>query len=838
MTPLIDFKGCNTCGLKKEWPNLIHPRMPIAQPFEKSPYRIVVHGEAPGKTEDEYGRPFLGDAGTYLRKAIPQKWERKLYWTNSVRCRPPKNRTPEDAEIQCCSIFQIEDFEKLKPQAILALGDIALKYYWDEAWITGMRGIPFPARLPSGHTFWVMSTFHPSYVMRQDKKNFRTGEVTNTMLPVFKSDLLYFFENIEEFTSNPPQIASLPEEIHYPKTKQEALNLYKQLSEPHGFDVETFKLRYYMQDARCLTAAFSDGKITFAFPVEWPGASYAWGREALKEMLLMKRHWICQSGSMEYSWAWGITGTHDHHIEDTEALARLIHKRKGVGKLDFLSRLYLGINVKQIGGVDALNPAHDKLNLLRHPLEEVLKYNALDAWSEFKVFEALVPRASADDLENYVRIVDAIKSTTAMEVKGLEVDLKASDELKKQYYGEMQVFENQAREIPQVREYERKYQTIFRLSEPQTVGNVLVDFCGIPLPKTEKEKQYSTLEADLQPFLKECPLVKVVLDYRDVAKLISTYVDPFLNGVLFGVDGRIHPQYTVVHTATYRLSSENPNIQNFPKRAHKEARRQIRAKAGHVFAAFDYGQLEGRVIAMFSKDRNLIKSFVTDEDIHWKWLYRIIDLYPEYMDRLARISGEKDEKKVLKAGRTIIKTDFVFSSFYGSQPEAIANKTEIPLSITEQVQGEFWSEYCDAKKWVDGQFKLYQEKGYVTSLTNRIRNEVLPGNETCNSPAQGSAAELVLEAQNALFYKAIETGDWYYQPRINIHDDLMFELPDDDRLGDYVDEIQKEIVKPRFPFVNVPLVTECRVGPDWASLESIFTFKGPYFENNTLVATV
>lgn len=831
MPPLIEFRGCETCTLKKEWPFLIHPKMPVAQPSAKSPYRVFIHGEAPGKTEDEFGRPFIGDAGTYLRKYIPQEWEKKLYWTNCVRCRPPKNRTPEMHEVRACSVFQNRDFQSIQPHAVLALGDVAIKYYWEDAWITGLRGIPFPAALPTGETFWVMSTFHPSYVMRQDRKDYDTGDTINTMLPVFKNDLAYFFDQVDWFANNPAVIYKPPkkEEILFPKTKAEAMNLFWRLKEPYAHDVETIKLRPYMRDARLLTASFSDGELTFAFPVDWPGASYSWGHEAYVEMMSTDRHWICQSGSMEYNWTWALTGKWNQHFEDTEAMARVVHKRKGVGKLANTSRIYLGIDIKK------LHPELDKNNLLRHPLDEVLEYNAIDSWATRIIFDKLLVRMTQVDLDNYCRMITGIMSTVGMEKRGLDVNLAASEELNAQYSKEMAAIEEQARGIYEVHQYERDYNTTFKLSEAETVGNVLVKYCHINLPATEKGKQYSTSENDLQEYVKTCELVKVLLDYRELAKLLSTYVEPFISGALFAPDGLIHPQYTVLHTATYRLSSELPNIQNFPKRAHKEARKQIVPRKGYIFAAFDYGQLEGRVIAMFSQDKNLIKSFITEEDIHWKWLYRIIELYPEYMDRLARVSGEKDEKKVLKAGRTIIKTDFVFAAFYGAKAGSLANRTGLPLEIATHVTDEFWGTYPEAKLWVDGQFRLYNEKGYIQSLQGRIRNEVMGGNEPCNSPAQGSAAELVIDAQNALFLRAMEEENPNLMPRINIHDDLIFELPDDETLGDNIEEIGHEIVKPRHSYVTVPLVTEARVGYDWASLEAITIFKGDYFKTDASI---
>jgi len=144
---------------------------------------------------------------------------------------------------------------------------------------------------------------------------------------------------------------------------------------------------------------------------------------------------------------------------------------------------------------------------------------------------------------------------------------------------------------------------------------------------------------------------------------------------------------------------------------------------------------------------------------------------------------------------------------------------------------EFWSEYRGVRDWLDGQENIYQNGGKIQSLNGRIRDEILPGNEIINTPGQGSASEIVLEAQNALYLRAI-TEDMNFLPRFNIHDDLGFILPieNEDILESYIRDIALEIVKVRFPFITVPLTTECRIGTDWASLEAITTFTGNYYD--------
>lgn len=845
--PLINFSGCDGCSLKQDWPNLSHPQIPIITPIEEGPFRVVIIGEGPGETEDREGAVFVGKAGKYLRDFLPAIWTRNLYWGNIVRCRPTtstsrktENRAPSPHEIKCCSEYLERDLMIIKPHAILALGGHASNYFFggtDIPPVSKLRGIPFPLVLKDGTTTWVMSTFHPSYVMQQDRKD-DDGKITNTAIPVFKADIKKFFSLLPKLSTPPKIITPRDDEFLFPKTAEETYNLFDRLKQPFARDYETFKLRPYLRDARPLTEAFSDGTLTFSYPIRWPGDLNPWGIEVFHKLAAVKKRWIAQSARMEYSWIWEQTKQWDQDFDDTEVLARLIHQRTGLGSLDVLSRIYLGNDIKDITTKALkklmLGPL-DKSRILDYPLENILNYNCIDSWAEWQIFKILDFALPATQRNSYIKVLKAIKSTVAMEIHGLHVSLDESEKLEEEFGGKVRGFEKDARSIPEVLQFEKDTRKAFSLGSPPVLGEVLVDYCHIPLPESDKGN-YMTGEEVLQEFAGQHPLVDLVLDYREVKKLTSTYIDPILNGRLFGIDGLLHPSYTTVHTRTYRLSSEDPNIQNFPKRKHKEIRRQIVAAPGKIFAAFDYGGLEARTLCMASRDKKLRKAIIEKEDIHMRWLLRILQIYPGYIDRLRDKTGETEESKIIKAGRDIIKSDFVFACFYGSIARSVSARTMIPLDLCKVALAEFWSEYAEAKVWIDGQFEYYNKTGTVKSLTGRVRDEQLPGNEVINTPIQGTAAEIVIEAQNALFDRAMQ-DDINFLPRINIHDDLIFELPDDSDLERYIKEIADEIVKPRFEWVNVPLMTEGRIGYNWEELEPITKFVGEVYESPKLSIT-
>jgi uracil-DNA glycosylase family 4 len=788
--------------------------MPVKSPLKSSELRVLVLGEAPGEEEDARGVPFAGEAGKLLREHIPQHWHEKLYWANIVRSQPKGNATPADLDVlSCTSAFLVPDLAAIRPHLIIAVGSVALHYFYPSAPVSFVRGIAFPTMLAHGETAWVYPVLHPSYISKSEDRQSRA------LMPLFTSDLKKLFASIDKYKEL-PVIPELPKKIYYPKTESEALQLFKQLKEPYGLDFETFKLRPYMRDARLLTAGFSDGLLTFALPIEWPG--FDWGVNFIAKVGKSNKVWIAHGAAMELPWLITYSGNLKQSFLDTMATARMLHQRTMISSLATLTRLHLGFDIKAVTGVDAKD-----IVLKAHSLEQTLLYQAYDAWANSVLDAVLMSKLSKDQEDNVRRANDSTYSTVLMELLGLDVDLVKSLQLKRKFSAMSATADAKAHLLPEVMSYEGREGKSFSISAPDQVGHVLVKYCGIDLPPTKTG--YSTDDDYLSKHRDSCRLAGYVLDYRQPAKLVSTYIDPILTGDVLGADGKLHPAYTTLLTATGRLSSENPNIQNFPKRRDKELREQVVAPKGYYMVCFDYGQLEARVIAMLSGPGKLAQSIVRKEDIHQRWLMRFLQVYPKYMEYLSYKTNQREEKLVLKGARDIIKTDFVFASFYQAQIKSIAARTGIPERIVAEVWEEFWSEYPEVRAWGQGSFKEYAETGAVHTLTNLYRNEMLPGNEPTNTPSQGTAAHIVLEAQNALCFRAVSESNLVLLPRINIHDDLGFFIPDDSDLERYIEVIAEEAVKPRFAFQNVPLMTECRIGTNWANLEAVGKFEGGYF---------
>lgn len=801
--------GCDNCPLQDIWNTLLSSRMPMAGSRDAD---ILMLGEGPGEQEDKQGEPFVGPSGKLLRGLIPRRYRDRIAYQNMVRCRPPDNRAPTPHEVHACSPYLRQDFDDLPNlKVIVGIGGIALSRQIADAPITKMHGVRMPA-LAGDRPVWFYPILHPSFILQN-------GDDRSPAYPIFESDMRDLFKGIDRWGK--PRICKLSEaDVALPETYEAARDALAQMRDPIAIDFETSRLRPYEEGAVLLTAALSDGETTIAFPVDHPEGPTDWGWKLVEEVVT-QHLWMPHSASMELSWIWYRMGPDwvPTPYEDTMAIGRIYHKRE-ILSLGNLSRIHLGVDVKQLSEV---NPKH----IMDYPLSSILPYNGLDSLATALIYDRIHDKVDRWQVE---KLYGSSLATTAMELRGLTVDLSVTRDLEKQYSATMEAARAAAADLYEVKEFERAKGASFNIASGEHVGTALVEYGRCKLPKTAGAKGiYSTEDGQLEKLAESNPLAKQVRLYREPSKLVSTYLTNILNGDLIAPDGLLHPGYTTAHTATLRLSSEHPNIQNFPKRKHREIRRQIVAPRGHVLVPIDFGQLEARVIAMASRDRRLCEAIISGYDIHSDWRDRLLDMFPPYYDHLIEASGQHEEKKVLKAGRDQIKNEFVFASLFGASAKTCALHTGVPIEYMEDLQADFWGEFKGVAKWLKGQRSLYRSTGSVFTLTGRERHSIMWGNEPINTPIQGTAADIVQEAQNELAALSLREKDPYLMPRINIHDDLTFILPDNDaKLDEYIDIATKAMVKLRHDFMIVPLMVEVQIGYNWCDTAEILKVTGKH----------
>jgi DNA polymerase-1 len=328
-------------------------------------------------------------------------------------------------------------------------------------------------------------------------------------------------------------------------------------------------------------------------------------------------------------------------------------------------------------------------------------------------------------------------------------------------------------EIPEVQKFELDTKQRFNVSSQPELLKLLKDYLKVGKVLINADGKETTDKGTLAKITH--PLAELVENYRNCAKLKSTYYDPFElgKGVFIWPDARVHPSFNTTFAETGRTSCDEPNQQNWPSRGDKWVRRQIVAPAGHVLVAFDYGQLEACTAAMCSKDKVLIKSMWEDYDIHMEWAIKAAHRYPAFIDGLENLKN----KEVMKAFRSRIKNKLVFPVIFGAQNESVAGYLNAPVEPVIKLMNEFWQTFHGVYSWQKRLMNDYYNIGYVDSPTGRRRHYPLTKNQAINYPIQSVACDIVCRAMVDLSVLAAANETWCLHPIMNIHDDLTFVIP-------------------------------------------------------------
>lgn len=806
--------GCKACPLNDAPGDM--PATGAAHPL------VYVLGEAPGRNEIEEGRQFVGKSGQLLREFLPEWLIPKIRWNNVIRSHPPHNRDPERVEIECCRPSVVADIVQSKPRVIFGFGNVPLN------WVSGMHGVKYwrgrkmPVQIGS-HVCWFYSFYHPSFLLRP-----QSSEEDERMTALDIARALDELEHLPKPEVHTPEMARANVDcLTDIRRIEKALQWASR--QPHvGLDYETNCLRPYENGAKILTAAVGTLERAFAFPFEHPGAKFT--RNQVQEVRELWQRFLLRAPcrkvvhhlSFEMEWSayeFGSEVLRAQPWEDTATAAAIVDERKGKTKpgcfsLEFLVQQHFGFNVKKVSNVD-------RKRLEDTPLDVVLSYNGIDAKYHDGLWEKLWGVIKQEKLEEpYQLAVRRVPTVVLSQIKGVPVDQTRVKQLQKKYKKLVEDTEDAIANLKVVKDFAKHKGHAFN---PYSNPDIIFAFDKllrrdeiIVIDKYSREEKYSANEEVLTQI--DHPLAKHILALRSASGTKSKYVDALLaddeDSVIFP-DGLIHTHFGTYIAETGRASSEDPNLQNFPKRdaETKEVRSSIVALKGTTCLSFDYGQIEARVIAMFTKDKNFCKALWERYDVHGDWAERIAYDYPH------RVGGKNmlKDKKVMKDFRTDIKNQWTFPLFFGAKLSSVAGYLNIPERVLSKHYDDFWDEYEGVHQWQQKLLKFYREYGYVECLTKRRRRGPLSLNQVINSPVQGTAAEIVFDAMSRLS----EIGDIELQPEINIHDDLTFLRVPDDGVDVIAEKIIDTMVNVPFSWVNVPIQVEMSCGPNWADLEEV-----------------
>lgn len=470
-------------------------------------------------------------------------------------------------------------------------------------------------------------------------------------------------------------------------------------------------------------------------------------------------------------------------------------------KMDYLAEAYL--NYRPMPIEDLIGKKGKKQGSMREvPVEKVVEYACEDADITLQLKGIFEPKLKEANLIKLFEEVDAplVRTLALVEANGVQVDKEVLEAYSKELLDKLVQLQD---------DIYREAGEEFTINSPKQLGVILFDKLKLSdKPKKTKTGQYATNEEVLVGLADKHRIVRMVLDYRQVQKLKSTYVDA-LPALVSELDGMIHTSYNQTVTATGRLSSTDPNLQNIPIRTDqgREIRKAFTARGeDYVIVAADYSQIELRIMAAFSKDEHMIDAFKNKRDIHTSTASRIFKVPMEEVD--------SDMRRKAKTAN--------FGIIYGISAFGLSQRLNIPRGEASEIINAYFEEFPAVKEYMDQMIETAREQEYVETLLGRrrylrdinSRNHTIRGfaeRNAINTPIQGSAADLIKIAM-------IRVQDWMDSENLKskmimqVHDELVFDAHKDelDLLKGKVMEIMQGAMT-----LEVPLEVEIGVGDNW-----------------------
>jgi DNA polymerase-1 len=469
--------------------------------------------------------------------------------------------------------------------------------------------------------------------------------------------------------------------------------------------------------------------------------------------------------------------------------------------MDILSENYLGY--KPVSITELIGPKGKNQGTMRDvEIEKIKEYAAEDADITLQLKTVFEPKLKEVEGEKLVNEIEhpLIYVLADMEYEGVKIDHDTLREFSKQLETDIAQFEKIVYEKAGVK---------FNIASPKQLGEVLFEKLMLdPKAKKTKTGQYQTGEDVLLSLAAKSDIVRDILDFRQLQKLKSTYVDA-LPQMVNPKTGRVHTSYNQAVAATGRLSSVNPNLQNIPIRTERgrEVRKAfIPRDSDHTIVSADYSQIELRIIAEISKDPNMMQAFVDNLDIHTA---TAANVYGVGLDQVT-----SDQRRNAKAVN--------FGIIYGQSAFGLSQSLGIPRKEAADIIEQYFTQFAGIKQYMSDTMNFARENGYVCTLMGRRRylRDINSANATVrgfaernaiNAPIQGSAADMIKIAMINI-HKELKAQNLASRMTMQVHDELVFDVPNN----------EVEIIKPIIMHnmktaikTEVPIMVEIGTGVNW-----------------------
>ena len=468
--------------------------------------------------------------------------------------------------------------------------------------------------------------------------------------------------------------------------------------------------------------------------------------------------------------------------------------------MDYLAEIYL--HYKTIPIEELIGAKGKKQGNMRDlPPEKVYEYACEDADITLKLKHVLEKELKEQGVEKLFYDIEMplVPVLAYMEKNGVCINLETLKESSQHFTARMKQIEEEVHQLAG---------TPFNIASPKQVGEILFDRLKI-VEKAKKTKtgQYVTSEEVLESLRNKHEIVGKILEHRGLKKLLSTYIDA-LPQLINPQTGKIHTSFNQTVTATGRLSSSNPNLQNIPIRNEdgKEIRKAFIPEEGCLFFSADYSQIELRIMAHLSGDQNMIEAFREGNDIHAATAAKVFKTPIENVSREQRSKAKTAN----------------FGIIYGISVFGLAERMNVPRSEAKELIEGYFQTYPRIKSYMDESIERAREKGYIETIFGRKRflpdihshNAVVRGyaeRNAINAPIQGSAADIIKVAM-AKIYQRFKTEEIRSKMILQVHDELNFSVHPDEK--EKVQQIVIEEMEKAYT-MQVPLLADCGWGNNW-----------------------
>jgi len=468
--------------------------------------------------------------------------------------------------------------------------------------------------------------------------------------------------------------------------------------------------------------------------------------------------------------------------------------------LNYLAENYLNyrtVHIEELIGEKGKN----QLTMRQVPLDILVDYASEDADITLRlktIFEEQIAKNNFSKLLYDIEL-PLVAVLADMEEAGVRLDTSA---LKQSSIGLTEYLQGIEKAVYEMAGVE------FNISSPKMVGEVLFDRLKI-VEKSKKTKsgQYSTGEEVLENLKSKHPVVEKILEYRKIKKLLTTYIDA-LPTLISPLDGKVHTTYNQTITSTGRLSSTNPNLQNIPIRDEegKEIRKAFIPDENCLFLSADYSQIELRIMAHLSEDKNMIDAFCSGKDIHAATAAQIFNIP---IDQVTR-----DMRRKAKTAN--------FGIIYGISAFGLSEQLRVSRNEAKELIDGYFASYPAVKEYMEKSMDIARQNGYVETIFHRkrflpdinSRNAIVRGyaeRNAINAPIQGSAADIIKVAMNRI-HERFQENKFRSRMIMQVHDELNFNV-----LPDEWEKVKEIVVYEMENAVGlkVPLIADCGIGKNW-----------------------